>query len=153
MIEKGKYTVLLETFLDSINRGGLINPSNLSVSVCLKSYNVFRCIINGDLKDYFLSSPRQKSVFVQLVKRLLADDEQLCEIAVKTSCESGHNFGDGLTSTFFNCMAKNLVRNLAEKEIQKEKEKRQKRKAEKMKKESLRPEDRKRIKLQSSSKI
>ena len=53
-------------FLNSINRGGLIKPSDIIFLSCIASWRVYQMIMdNDDSKAYFLACKSQRLVFVK----------------------------------------------------------------------------------------
>ena len=101
-----------DSFLNSINRGGLIKPSDLTFLSCIASWSVYKLIMdNNDSKSYFLLCKSQLAVFVKCLFIHIKDNDTYSDI-LKTSCMRDHSFETIIKSvaeTFFNVIAKNFV--------------------------------------------
>ncbi len=103
-------------FLDQVNRGGLLRPSQLALSICLKGWQVFHQIDRSPpLRQQFLKCALPKRCFSRIVSlSLLQDDELGQEIfSPENQCSSGHQTMENIVTRFFNCLAKNLVSSLS----------------------------------------
>lgn len=120
-------------FLKMISHGGLLTPTTEAFGIALKCWTVYNTIINNpELKSSFLHSKDVKQLFSKCVFQLLEEDSHFCEIAVTSlSCQKGHCFITSLAARFFNCMAKNYMRHLAD--VKEESKKRRPRKIAKLK--------------------
>ena len=99
-------------FLDFINRGGLIKPSNIVNDACVGAWEAYKRIIdNIESKKYFLSCKAHRSVFFKcLLIHMKSNDKFENMFAFK--CVNDHPFESMLekvSEKFFNLMAKNLV--------------------------------------------
>ena len=101
-----------DAFLNSINRGGLIKPSDIIFSLCIVSWKVYKLTMdNTDSKSYFLSCKSQRPVFVKCILIYIKDNESYDGI-LKATCILEHSFEEivkGVAEKFFNVMAKNFV--------------------------------------------
>ena len=99
------------TFLDSINRGGLVYPSEYAFMVTVNCWRVFEEIKSSPtLKSELLHFSSQRTLFVKVIDRVTLHDEQLvCD----NYCFKGHDLKTLLVQRFFNCVAKNFVRDLS----------------------------------------
>lgn len=105
------------TFLETINRGGLARPTDYTFMVAVNCWRVFEAIrASSDLKNQLLQATNQKSVFCKTIDRVTVD--QLCDpVLVRDNmCVKGHDLKYLLVSRFFNCVAKNLAKDLTNKE-------------------------------------
>ncbi len=113
-------------FLNEISRGGLLVPSNRTFTVGLKCWNVFSVIQkSGDLKNKFMDSTvsNKKLLFAEIIRILITEDMVMSDESVgeytitDTCCPKGHNFVSSLACRFFNCMCKNLVKQLTARNV------------------------------------
>jgi hypothetical protein len=100
------------TFLEQINRGGLAQPAEytflLSVQ-CWMAYEDMRT--NAELNSKFLSAACHRKLFVKVIDRLTS--QQLFDFEIGDNCcTKGHDLKELLVNRFFNCVAKNLVKEL-----------------------------------------
>ena len=57
-----------QSFLDMINRGGFIKPSDIVYSSCVVAWDVYsRIMESSEAKSYFLSCKMQRNVFLKVV--------------------------------------------------------------------------------------
>ena len=97
-------------FLTSLNRGGLTKPTNYALEISLVAWMVFEEIrSNESVNKVFLCASSHRSLFVRVVELALSSEELFIESKV---CENGHDTRAHMLQHFFNCLAKNLVRNL-----------------------------------------
>ena len=101
-----------QSFLDMINRGGLVKPSDIVYVVCTVAWDVYvRIMESCEAKLYFLACKMQRKVFVNLVVAEITDNDDYGGI-LETSCIKNHAFSvmlDKLVVKFFNVMCKNFV--------------------------------------------
>jgi len=102
------------TFLDTINRGGLARPAEYTFMLCVHCWRIFEDIrLNTQLKNTFLGAACQRSLFAKVVDRLSAD-ELYGQVPVGDNfCFKGHDLKSLIVFRFFNCVAKNLVKDLS----------------------------------------
>ena len=96
-------------FLNGINRGGLLKPTNFTFMLAMHCWRVFeelRC--NADLMAQFLSSSAQRSLFLKLMDRATYNERFIHLLFGVDLCSSGHNLKEQIIGRFFNCMAKTL---------------------------------------------
>jgi hypothetical protein len=99
-------------FLDQVNRGGLVKPSDLVFIYCLHAHELHRLLFATEqTKKVFTSARLPRAVFVTLLRQKLeanCNTSQLLEI----KCSAGHDFSkvfSQIATTFCNCMMKNFV--------------------------------------------
>ena len=101
-----------QSFVDEINRGGLVKPSDLVYAICALAWDIYLQIMeNSEAKSVFVSSKMHRSVFVSIVHAQAIDDTKYVDI-LETSCLRNHRFGglsSKILSKFFNVMCKNFV--------------------------------------------
>ena len=101
------------TFLDEINRGGLSRPSEYTFMSALHCWRVFTAIkSSSDLTAKFLSAASHRILFCKIMDRAMDGDTLLVE---DNYCFNGHDLKTLIVRRFFNCIAKNLVRELTTK--------------------------------------
>ncbi len=94
----------------------MLAPSIAAFAAALKAWMVYQQIIgNPDWKNQFLSSRKQKELFLRTVMHLLWEDSELEAIsAPNLNCDMNHGCIEGVVRRFFNTMVKNLVKELTE---------------------------------------
>jgi len=101
------------TFLDDINRGGLSRPTEYTFMSALHCWRVFSMIKSSpDLTSRFLSGTAHRSLFCKVTDRATHNDQLLVK---DNYCFRGHDLKTLVVRRFFNCIAKNLVRELTRK--------------------------------------
>jgi len=104
---------MASTFLDDINRGGLSRPTEYAFMSALQCWRVFNIIKSSpDLNNMFLSAKSHRCLFCKVMDRA-TDNEAL--LVSDNYCFRGHDLKTLLVRRFFNCIAKNLVRELTNK--------------------------------------
>jgi hypothetical protein len=101
----------IHDFVNIINRGGLLNPSDIAFAICLKSWIVFTTIKHSEnLIHLFLSSNNHLQCFLTILHECIENDEDMYDLLMgKTECEFGHPVLYSLEARFFNTMIKNFV--------------------------------------------
>ena len=103
------------TFLDDINRGGLSRPTEYTFMCALQCWRVFNIIkSSSDLTSKFLSATSHRSLFCKVMDRAVDEAGQTL-LVDDNYCFKGHDLKTLVIRRFFNCIAKNLVRELTEK--------------------------------------
>jgi len=106
--EHVSYTAV--TFLESINRGGLSRPTDYCFRSTMQCWRVYEEIrSSAELKNKLLSATNQRSLFVKIMERAMCYGELLIE---DNFCSKGHDLKAMTTRRFFNCVAKNLAKEL-----------------------------------------
>ena len=103
-------------FFNEINRGGLWKPTAGIFQIGILCWKIFAELSKTDLKQTFLTSDHQRDVFKEIVNVSFHDGCVVSPWSVAARCNNGHSLIDGLAIRFFNCMCKNLVRDVSEKE-------------------------------------
>lgn len=98
-------------FLNQVNRGGLIKPSDLLFLICLHAHQLHKVLFCEDeIKNTFLSHlPR--AVFSEVLKKKLLENHETRNL-VDVKCSMDHNLSGMVThaaKVFCNCMLKNYV--------------------------------------------
>ena len=101
--------------MNEINHGGLTRLTECTFTCALQCWRVFTVIKSSSLTTKLLSAASHRTLFCKIMDRatdgyaLLVDDNY---------CFNGHNLKTLIVRHFFNCIAKNLVRELTSKAIQ-----------------------------------
>ena len=83
-------------YLEYLDRGGLIYPSNLLFKILQVSYNIFNVFVGEDLEDSFLKLGNQKHTLINIIQ--CQTIVELCNI------RDGLSFCDGLTYNNIICI-------------------------------------------------
>jgi len=103
-------------FLDSVNRGGLARPSDYTFLLAVHCWRVFEDIrASADLQRQFLVAGCQRSLFCKVIDRLTTYEMYGNEVVGDNFCTAGHDLKLLVVNRFFNCVAKNLVKELTSK--------------------------------------
>lgn len=101
-----------EAFINSVNRGGLVTPSELIYIVCVHAVQLKKEIFDGsDVQELFLSFGSPRSVFVKTLTKQINSTPESAAIFNK-SCDESHDFMSfvpTIATRFFNCMSKNFI--------------------------------------------
>lgn len=115
------------TFLQQINRGGLVRPSEYAFMVATQSWRIFQEIkTTSSLKAKFLATTNHRSLFQKIVDRATDYRVGPMPLVSENFCIKGHDLKALLLQRMFNCFAKNLVRELTEKALDKHASKKRK---------------------------
>ena len=109
---------IASTFLENINRGGLMRPAEYTFELAVHCWCVFEQIrASQDLMSQFLAAVHQRTLFCKVVDRVSPALCQYVSIAevIDNYCTVGHDLKEMIVQRFFNCMAKNLVKELTNK--------------------------------------
>jgi hypothetical protein len=98
-------------FLEQVNRGGLVKPSDLVFLYCLHAHELHKLLFSTEeIKNEFLAQfPRV--VFAEVLKKKLESCDTTGNLFT-VQCAQGHDFSQYLkrvANTFCNCMLKNFV--------------------------------------------
>lgn len=97
--------------LNSINRGGLVKPTDFVYNLVLHCWCVFEEIrTNADLRSKFLQSAGQRQLFCKVMDRATYTERHMHLVFGTSMCSVGHDLQNHLVRRFFNCVAKNFVR-------------------------------------------
>ena len=101
------------TFLDTINCGGLTKPTDFTFSLAVEFWRVFQEIKSTPnvLKD-FLTAASHQLLFCKVMDRIGYIHASLHIPVDSNICVNGHDLNNLLTRRFFNCVAKNLAKEL-----------------------------------------
>ena len=101
------------SFLQQVNRGGLLEPSDVVYVTSSHCWQLFKTIMDNEQhKETFLSYSNPRRAFIMLHHKLLAEGDDTKPITL-TKCQAGHKYDeyiDTITVTFFNTMSKNFIR-------------------------------------------
>lgn len=113
-VDKFEYSV--STFLDAVNRGGLHKPSDFTFLLALHCWRVFEEIKSSpDLLKKFLTATTHRALFCKVIDRACCI-ETFGHVPIDSSvCVAGHDLNRLLVERFFNCVAKNLVKDITAK--------------------------------------
>jgi hypothetical protein len=100
-------------FLDSINRGGLVKPTDFLYNFAVHCWRVFEELWNTpDLKSKFLLCSGQRNVFCKIIDRATYNEKYVHLMFGGNVCTVGHDVLSHVVRRFFNCVAKNFVKQL-----------------------------------------
>jgi len=101
---------LLE-FLNFVNRGGLIVPSEIAFALGVKCYNIFASLTTNNVTEcLFLNGGQQKCVFLHLVFLFVNSESEIMEISSSTfKCDNEHFYYQDLILRFCNLFSKNYI--------------------------------------------
>ena len=97
--------------MESINRGGLVKPSDLVFITCLHASYLYQYIRDEKLYKEFLNSVNPRSLFIEMFIVKIEEVEETNSI-LTVSCRIGHVFIPyvrKIATTMFNMYAKNLT--------------------------------------------
>lgn len=94
-------------FFDSLNRGGLKAPGNELYILLCAAYEIFCKIKTSPQFDTFLRLKNPRDTYVSTVMQFVEDKQFLCES--NHDLKSLYRFS---LLVFFNCLARNFLRNL-----------------------------------------
>jgi len=98
-------------FLDSINRGGLVKPTDFTFKLVVHCWRVFEEMCNTqELKSKFLQSTAHRLLFCKIMDRATYTAEYMHLLFGACMCSAGHDLQTRVVTRFFNCVAKNLVK-------------------------------------------
>ena len=98
-------------FLDSINRGGLVKPTDFTFQLVVHCWRVFEEVCNTqELKSKFLQSTAHRLLFCKIMDRATYTAEYMHLLFGASMCSAGHDLQTHIVGRFFNCVAKNLVK-------------------------------------------
>ena len=100
-------------FLDSINRGGLMKPTQFAFKFTVHCWRVFEEMWkNEKLKTTFLSFPVQRTLFAKIMDRASYNKRFMSLVFGQNMCSAGHDLMAHIIRRFFNCVAKNFVKQI-----------------------------------------
>ena len=100
-------------FLDTINRGGLAKPTEFVFLLSTHCWRVFEEIrTRPELRKQFLSTSPQRLLFSKIMERATYNQRFNSIVFGQALCTAAHDLFDLTVKRFFNCLAKNLVRDL-----------------------------------------
>jgi hypothetical protein len=107
-----------ESYINMINRGGLVTPSDLVNVTCLHAIQLKGMIFDqGEVQKLFLQSGNPKEVFVQCFSEIL-QREKATEALLLQTCSKDHKFEEfvpKIATRIFNIFSKNFVAELNDK--------------------------------------
>lgn len=102
------------SFIDQINRGCLCQPTEFAFALGTHCWKIFEEIRRKEtLKKEFMCAKQQQLVFCGLVDEMTDDALFLESFTYLTTCTHGHDVKTGLSKAFFNCMMKNLAKEVS----------------------------------------
>ncbi len=103
-------------FFDSVNRGGLKTPSEFLYMLTVHCWTVYEEIhSNTAILKQFLASESYGSLFFKLMDRATCHDSVVAFGLNSYMCTNGHDLTMLVVKRFFNCVAKNLVKDMTTK--------------------------------------
>ena len=103
-------------FYNEINRSGLWKPTADIFNIDILCWKVFAEISMIELKHKLLRCDHQRDIFKKIVNISFYDTCAMLPWSFASICSNRHDIIDGIAMPFFNCMCKNLVRDLNESE-------------------------------------
>jgi hypothetical protein len=104
-----------EDFLNSIDRGGLVTPSELVYIVCVHAIQLKEELFDsGELQKRFLSSANPRAIFASILNEKITSYAE-CEELLNQKCNASHKFltfVPVIASKLFNCLSKNFISKL-----------------------------------------
>ena len=102
-------------FLQSVDRGGLVTPSELVYLTCMHALQLKKEVFDGgNVQKTFLSFTVPRDVFVSTLVRKISNTPD-CASTLNQACEESHEFMTfvpQITKQFFNCVSKNFISGL-----------------------------------------
>jgi len=113
-VDEFEYSV--STFLDAVNRGGLHKPTDFTFLLALHCWRVFEEIKSSpDLLQKFLTATAHRALFCKVMDRACCI-QTFGHMPIDSNvCVAGHDLNRLLVERFFNCVAKNLVKDITAK--------------------------------------
>ena len=103
----------VSTFLDAVNRGGLCRPSDYTFTLAVHCWRVYDEIkVTDELKKLLLAADNQRCLFMKVMERATANKLNDSLLAFGNYCTAGHDLQALIVQRFFNCVAKNLAKEL-----------------------------------------
>ena len=97
---------------NQINRGGLWRPTpDLFGFGCL-CWSVFAELFNDSLQQRFYRRITKEKFFSEIVSLAFYENTVVSSWSMPAMCDEGHNILKGITTRFYNCMFKNMMRQL-----------------------------------------
>ena len=93
----------------------MVNFGNLHQHILKLAFSAGEYLQNN-WKKSFLNGLRQREVFTQIVNITFYDGTLISHWCVPALCHKEHNLLEGVLARFYNCMCKNLVRDVSERE-------------------------------------
>ena len=101
-------------FFNAINRVGLWKPTPEIFNVGYLCWRIFAELCQEQMRETFLSGLNQKEVFNEIVSMAFYEGKIISPWSMPAICNKGHNILEGISIRFFNCMGKNLLREMNE---------------------------------------
>ena len=104
---------VVSTFLDVVNRGGLSKPSDYTFMLSMHCWRVYDEIkATDELKKQLLAADNQRCLFKKVMERAAVNQLNDSLLAFGNYCTSGHDLQALVVQRFFNCVGKNLAKEL-----------------------------------------
>lgn len=102
-----------DTFPKDIDRGGLLKPCEYIFTLMMQCWSVCEDIkASPELKKQLICADNKRTLFVQIMDRVQDSNCQIKLIDNQYFCSAGHDLKDLTVKRFFNCVAKNLVKDM-----------------------------------------
>ena len=111
-----KQDASISTLFSELNRDGLCKPTPELFDIGCLCWRIFSELSDSNLRKKFLSGMDQQVIFQEIVSTAFYEGSIIPSWTVCVMCDNGHNILDGVALRFFNCMSKNLVRDISESE-------------------------------------
>ena len=106
-----------DEILNSVNRGGLAHPTEISLTICALAFCFFQQVKDDDDKlTKFLTTNNQREVFINNIQDIVKNDASF-NCLLKIKCSHSHFIFIPLVKTIFNCCAQILRKTLCTREI------------------------------------
>ena len=104
------------TFTDTINRGGLARPTDYAFLLAVHCWRVFDEIkATAGLMSPFLAAASHRILFCKIMERAACMQTFGHQPIDSNYCFNGHDLNQLIVTRFFNCVAKNLVKDITNK--------------------------------------
>ena len=99
-------------FLNQVNRGGLVTPTEVAYMACMHIYSFFEIIMKTEeTKNILIKAVNPRRIFVNALEKMMSMSSHT-ESLLSMSCENGHDFLPmflKISASLFNLMMKNFV--------------------------------------------
>ena len=100
-------------FLNSVNRGGLVKPTQFVFEFTLHCWRVFEELRTTDeLLCQLLQSQNQRLLVCRIMDRTTYTNDYMHLLFGRNMCTAGHDLQNHIVRRLFNCVAKNLVKRI-----------------------------------------
>ena len=110
--EDDEIVLMKEKYISAVNRGGLVNATDLVYIVCNHLHQFQTCLQSAEeAKTFLINSRRASDIFGRAFAHVIEENEETA-VLLQAECAKGHNFKDMLpkiSRTMFNIFSKKFV--------------------------------------------